>query len=230
MCPEVGDVYRVMPIPQPGVRLPFDWRLLPSSDHVYHFTYYQTISLAPSGARAARAEAVRGRVVTDRTPSAPSAPHRTTVQMMPALILQRRPSARVLPAPRRGANRRLCVRRSRPVARPGTACQRGWRPAWARYALRAQGQRPQAEWPYRTFTILQNLCARHTFTVLLQNPLTFTLPPPYALAWASSKFKNPALHPFDGSRLFWLLALQVRTFLRPGQLRLHLTPYYPGRW
>jgi hypothetical protein len=31
----------------------------------------------------------------------------------------------------------------------------------------------------RTFTVLRESCTLHTFTILRQNALTFTLPPPY---------------------------------------------------
>ena len=48
-----------------------------------------------------------------------------------------------------------------------------------------------------TFTVLRESCTLHTFTILRQNALTFTLPPPYGLlhgellyTWRGSRFKK----------------------------------------
>ena len=41
----------------------------------------------------------------------------------------------------------------------------------------------------RTFTVLRESCTLHTFTILRQNALTFTLPPPYARNVECAAFK-----------------------------------------
>ena len=52
-----------------------------------------------------------------------------------------------------------------------------------------------------TFTVLRESCTLHTFTILRQNALTFTLPPPYA--------RGAAVRVPEGSKLWFSFRVLV---------------------